>query len=157
MSRINRQLIALNILTLTIALAFAGCNRKTVFSHYAHTDIEHWANTDTVCFDIPVCNGGRFAETIGLRAVISYPYQSITLCIEQSAQQGISLTDTATIEIYNQKGRPTGKSLDRRQYEIPLRHIDILDNDTLHVKIHHIMSDAELQGVTDVGFRLEQL
>ena len=52
------------MLMITVALALAGCNRKTIYSHYEHTPIGGWEKVDHLSFTLsPVPESGSMVPT----------------------------------------------------------------------------------------------
>jgi len=138
---------------LAVALAMAGCNRKTIFSHYVAIDQSGWERTDTMHFavaHIPLTD--RYVETIGLRITSHYPFTALTVIADQHAvPSGIQRTDTLCCRLTDESGTVMGSGLTHYQYLFPLPPLPLSEGDSLSVSIRHHMMRETLPGVTDVG------
>lgn len=66
-------------------VAFASCTGNKVYDHYEHTPIAGWDKVDTLTFDVPALQDSwRYATNLGLRINDAFPFQSLTLIVEQS-------------------------------------------------------------------------
>lgn len=147
---------------LTLLLIFASCTNDIVFFNYSSTSPDGWEKNDTVTFNVPpVRERGHYSAMLGLRVNNSYPFQSITLIVEQtiySKSRSIRLTrDTVTCHITTEDGTITGQGLYIYQYDQPLHLAPALAaGDSLHYAIRHNMRRNILPGVSDVGIRLRR-
>ena len=111
----NKQL--LTILTLAVAAIFAGCDSKTVYSHYEHTPQEGWERIDTLFFEVPpVKVAGIYQEEIGIRTDIGFPFQSLALNVEQDVlPQGEHYQTIKNCVLYDETGKERGSGISRFQ------------------------------------------
>ena len=71
--RRNKHWICL--ILLTVALAIASCNRKTIYHHYEHTPVSGWEKNDTLQFNIPAAKERAVAQReVELRVTGAYPF-----------------------------------------------------------------------------------
>lgn len=88
-------------------VAFASCTGNMVYDHYEHTPISGWDKVDELTFDVPALkDSGRYATNLGLRVNDAFPFQSLTLVVEQyvyptSIQNSKSKTQTSKSERIN--------------------------------------------------------
>ncbi|MBP5340564.1 MAG: gliding motility lipoprotein GldH [Prevotella sp.] len=139
---------------LAVALAIAGCNRNTVYSHYEHTPIEGWGCSDTVCFcvtDIP--QSDTYAEELGLRISTAFPYTALTFIVSQQAKaSALDRIDTLTASLTDDEGNLNGKGgIDHHQYTFPLSNVHLEQGDTLRIAVTHCMRRETLPGISDLG------
>ncbi len=117
-----------------------------------------WMPTDTLTFEYhsPVGEHRRCAVDIELRSGSSYPYKEIVLRVESASHiLQRSRVDTLVCELYDASGHPHGSTSGiLRQTSHPADTIDILPGDTVEIKITHLMDDAPIDGILDVGVRL---
>ena len=142
---------------LTVALAFASCNRNALYSHYQSVSLNGWQRTDTICFEtIPVTRTGHYSETLGLRVDGDYPFMQLTLIVSQRAQpSGFQRTDTVYAALTDDDGTILGEGINHYLYDLPLPDADLQQGDTLSVYVHHDMLRNPLPGVADIGFTLK--
>lgn len=152
-----RQLFALLILTVTLAMA--SCDRKAVYSHYVSTPINGWDASDELTFTVsPIPADGAYEEYAGLRINRAYPFQRLTLIIQQQVfPAGETHTDTLEVNLIDHKGNIIGQGINYFQYAIPFRKIDLHAEDSMSVSIRHHMRRETLPGIGDVGFTLLRL
>lgn len=144
---------------LTVALAFASCNRKAVYSHYEHTPIFGWEKNDHLFFQTsPFAVEGRYREVVGLRINSSYPFRGLTLIVEQHVEpSGLRRTDTLWCKLIDANGVVQGKGISYFQYNFHLCDIPLHKGDSLHVELRHNMKREMLPGISDVGISLERI
>lgn len=155
MLKSNRTIIALIILT--VASAFmTSCNRKTVYYHFEHTDFRGWNKADTLLYNIGAFrDSGTFECHIGARISNDYPYQSITLVVEQTIYpEQTTVEDTLVCNFTDSIGNILGNGLSIYQYEYHLHETVINANDSVVYKIWHNMRQEEIVGITDIGIEL---
>ena len=138
---------------LAVALAMAGCNRKTIFSHYVAVSQSGWERTDTLHFAVPrIPQTARYAETVGLRITSHYPFTALTVIAEQHAvPSGIRRTDTICCRLTDESGTVIGSGLNHYQYLFSLHPLPLCEGDSLCVSIRHHMMRETLPGIADVG------
>lgn len=146
------------LIAFTVALTFAGCNRKTIYSHYEPTPIEGWDKNDTLYFMVaPIYHDDAYCETIGLRISSAYPFQNLSLIVEQYTRlSGMKAKDTLNVELSDDRGTMKGDGINYFQYECALCDVNLLRDDTLFFKIRHNMKREMLPGVSDVGVKVTQ-
>lgn len=143
---------------MAVALTLTSCNRQIIYSHYEPIDTDGWGRHDTICFMIPYAEEGQYAETLGLRAIGTYPYRNLTLIVNQKkSTQEPNRVDTINCEIVGEKGILKGSGTSIHQIDIPLTTVHLQAGDTLNVSICHHMSREMLPGITDIGFTLKKL
>lgn len=154
MSNSNKGLI---LIMLTIALTLVGCNRKTVFSHYEHVELDGWEQADTLFFKIAGIPAGTYEEELGIRNSVEYPYMQLTVVAYQQSVSGMQRTDTLEVDMANRAGKLTGTGISRYYHALPLGQVTLSDSDTLYVRVHHYMINNDLPGISDIGVTLKKL
>lgn len=141
------------IIALTVALALASCNRKTIYTHYHHTPIEGWEANDTLQFAVgPVADGAAYSETIGLRTCSRYPFKELTLVVDQLIMpSGTLLSDTLRCRLTDEEGTPLSRGFNFYESAFPLRNIVLSAGDSVTLRIHHYMKREILPGIADIG------
>ena len=141
---------------ITVALAFAACNRNAIYSHYQPIDVAGWQRADTISFvTAPIAHAGYYDETLGLRIDGDFPFTQLTLIVEQQARpSGLARTDTVVAILTDKKGIILGNGINLYVYNMPMPKMKLLKDDTLSVHVRHDMLRDPLPGITDVGFTL---
>ena len=150
---------SLFVFVLTVALAIAGCNRKTIYSHYEHTPIYGWEKTDHLSFVVsPVTDNGTFREEVGLRINGAYPFMGLTLIVEQQVYpSGMRRSDTLSCKLVDADGTVQGEGVSFYQYRFHLCNMRLAQGDSLRVSIRHNMKREILPGIADVGVTLTKI
>lgn len=150
--RRSSRLLWLPFILATMAFAVVACSHLPVYSHYEHIDSEGWQREDTITFTTAVANTADYQMMLGLRTTNAYPYTSLTFvarCL--TANNGIILNDTITLNITDDDGNSNGRGIMIFQHSHTLPTHALHAGDTLTVSVSHLMSRHLLPGVTDVG------
>ncbi len=150
----NIRLMAFGV---TVALIMIGCNRKTIYSDYCHITHGGWEQGDTLQFKIsPVRYTGFYEGAVGLRSTIAYPYQQLSMIVEQRLNEGYTVfLDTVEAVLQTPEGQNKGKGVSTFQYVFPYRRFELNAGDSMVVLIRHYMKRSQLPGIVDVGFMLQ--
>ena len=152
--RINSRQLHL-LIVFTVALAFAGCNRKTIYHHYEHTPVAGWEKNDTLTFTVKAKERAVVQRDVELRISGDYPFRRLNLVIEQTTYPaGISRRDTLNCDLIDPQGNIHGQGLSLYQYRFHMTDISLNEGDSLCVNIRHNMKREVLPGIADVGLRL---
>ena len=142
---------------MTIAISVFSCDDPRIYDHYEAIPQEGWERSDMLTFHIPaIQQSGTYQQAIGLRATQDYPFQSLTLIVEQTIfPKKQTLRDTITCCIINEQGRMEGKNgISSTEVVAPLRTLQLKQGDSLAISIRHDMQRVVLPGITDVGIRI---
>lgn len=144
-------------LLLTVALALASCNRRTVYAHYEHTPMTGWDKSDTLAFDVPAAKvAGAYKEDIGLRVVNTYPFQGLSLVIRQTIlPSGYTHSDTVFYNLFDRKGNTKGPGVSFYQFQFHFNTLQLREGDSLHICVKHNMKREIMPGIADVGIRID--
>ncbi len=138
------------------ALVTASCNHHTVYHHYEHTSLSGWDRSDTISFAVkPMKQRSVVKREVELRITNAFPLQNMTLIVEQKTlPSGFTRSDTVKCHLIDNKGNILGEGSPLYQYHFPLPDISINENDSLNLRIYHIMERESIPGISDVGFRM---
>lgn len=143
------------LFALTVALAIAGCNRKTIYHHYEHAPVAGWEKSDTLTFTVKAKERAVVQRDVELRISGDYPFQQLNLIVEQTAYPAaIRRRDTLNCNLIDPQGNIDGKGLSLYQYRFHMTDISLNEGDSLCVRIRHNMKREILPGIADVGLRL---
>ena len=133
-----KSLLKNSILSLFSACLLTACNEHTVYHSYQSLPNKGWGKSDTLSFQIPITDSvpttlRLFAE---VRNSIEYPYHNLHLFIT---------------------GRWTGHGWGSiYQSETFITSVRPLHPANYTIKIMSGMKDEKLQGLSDVGIRIEK-
>ncbi|WP_285820040.1 gliding motility lipoprotein GldH [Bacteroides acidifaciens] len=150
-----------NSLFCLFAACLAACNNEnTVYHSYQSLPNEGWGKSDTLSFLIPVTDSlptvfRLFAE---VRNRTDYPYHDLHLFISQNMLDStVWHTDTIAISLAHSTGRWTGKGWGSvYQTETFVKSVRPLHPGNYTIKVTSGMKDEKLQGMNDIGIRIEK-
>ena len=145
-------------LMLTVAWGLVSCDRLPIYSHYEPTPTSGWEKNDTVCFGIPpVSEAGYYKEELGLRINENYPFQGLSLVVEQTVlPSGYCHYDTLSCHLIDRDGTVRGTGLNHFQFNFHVNTIRLAEGDSLQIRVKHNMKRIILPGVTDIGIKIER-
>lgn len=150
------------LLLLLSMFALMGCD-GTVYHHFTSMEGAEWCAGDTLSY---LYEGDDFLRgdsscsmqlSVQLRSNSSFKYKGLWVRAESYALSGDSLlsVDTLFCRVYDENGRHIGSTAGLLfQNESNVAMVDASPGDTVEVRVTHIMPDAVLQGVCDVGIKL---
>ncbi len=143
-----------------VAMVMA-CYPRTAYFRFFSVDVNGWDRDSVLQYNVrAVKEKGYYVEEIGLRANVDYPFQKLSLVVDQtiistSMEHGnIHLSDTMTIDVFDQMGRLEGRGVNLKQIMVPLKSVELEKDDSISVSIRHNMRRLKLNGITDVGLRV---
>ena len=145
-----------------IALIFVSflvaCNEKTAYYTFHHTPITGWEKNDTLLFDIPkLKTSGNYRSDLTLRINNMFPFMRLTLIVEQTVLPlDTTRIDTLNCELIGSNGIVKGNGISYYQYSFYLTDLQLLQGDSLHIKVRHDMKREILPGISNVGIRLNR-
>ncbi len=139
---------------LLLAVLMVSCVSRTLIYSYLPVS-GGWLSTDTIRFhlaDIP--SNDIYSFHAGVRYTDRYSYRDIWLVMEQRTGTTVRL-DTLHIDLM-----PAARGLRERgvvmhEAEVLVRAYRLAAGQGLDVLIYPIMTDSLLDGITDVGLRVE--
>lgn len=153
-----KQIIYITLSILFIA-GIASCDRKRVFEAYKTLDEKGWNKDSVVTFNINLTDTTRNHNLyVNIRNEGTYPYSNLWLFLTIGSPDGKQLTDTVEFTLAEPSGRWKGSGIG-----------DLHDNQILYkssvyfpkkgdytFSIKQGMRDNVLQGIRDVGMRIEK-
>jgi gliding motility-associated lipoprotein GldH len=140
-------------IVLATLLLLTACMRGVVYDHYEHTVVSGWEKIDTLSYSVPrLAEGGLYDVTLGLRVNSKYPFQSLTLIVEQQAFPSKKThIDTLNCVLTDKKGKVKGNGISHFQYNFRVSELHMEANDSLQITVRHDMKREILPGISDVG------
>ena len=159
-SQLMKSLLKNSILSLFSACLLTACNQHTVYHSYQSLPNKGWGKSDTLSFQVPITDSvpttlRLFAE---VRNSIEYPYHDLHLFISQNLQDStVWRTDTIAFCLADSTGRWTGHGWGSiYQSETFITSVRPLHPANYTIKIMSGMKNEKLQGLSDVGIRIEK-
>ncbi|MBN2611357.1 MAG: gliding motility lipoprotein GldH [Bacteroidales bacterium] len=143
-----------------IAFCLVSCKHRAVFEKNVAFNDFSWNYNDTMVFNANIDDTTRPHDIyLNIRTSSEYPYSNIYLFITTYAPNGNQLKDTFGIQLADESGRWYGKGAGsiyslqvpyKKNIKFPFRGIYTFN-------LQHGMWDQNLEGVTDIGIRVEAL
>lgn len=153
----NKRNIFLSI-TVAVAMAFASCNRSTIYSQYLHTPLSGWEKNDTLTFSIPrMQTDMELKAIIGLRITDAYPFKTVCLIVDKAiSPDNIIDSDTINCSLFDNDGMSKGHGVSCYQFNYHVSNMHLMKGDSVAIHIRHNMKREILPGISDVGITLEE-
>ena len=150
------------ILILVTILLFS-CDKKRVFDEYKSVG-SAWHKDSIVTFDLPVLDSTkRYDLFVNLRNNNNYPFNNLFLIVAIEMPNGFTKVDTLEYQMANPDGTLLGNGFtDIKESKLYLKeNVKFRGKYKVHIKqavrqSGKIPGVQELEGITDVGFRIEQ-
>lgn len=142
-------------IAMTMCCIIISCTTGTVYHHYIPIE-NKWMKADTFFFAMPdSMETGVYKTKIGVRHTVTYKYKDLWISIGNNEN---SKTDTVHLELANKRGNwnSNGTASGYYQYEIQGPDIYHKQGQDSIIKIWHIMKDASIENITDVGIKIYQ-
>ncbi len=151
----------LTVAALTLCAVLASCREgRTAAFQYLPVPAGGWEVGDTLHFSVDtIRQGGDYRLTIGVRtsAARPYPFRSIWLLICQHRHNPEAfLRDTLECKLANERGDALGNGTSLYTSTVKWQTIHLPEGSSADITVNHIMRRDLLQGVTDVGIKLER-
>ncbi len=150
------------ILLLAAVLLFS-CDKKRVFDEYKSVG-SAWHKDSIITFDLPVLDSTkRYNLFVNLRDNNNYPFNNLFLIVAIEMPNGFTKVDTLEYQMANPDGTLLGNGFsDIKESKLYLKeNVKFRGKYKVHIKqavreSGKIPGVQELEGITDVGFRIEQ-
>ncbi|WP_075341487.1 gliding motility lipoprotein GldH [Tenacibaculum agarivorans] len=164
LKRINNHKL---VYTFFILFVLVSCDSKRVFDNYTAIDNGLWEINAPVTFQFPIQD--TLAQRnlfINIRNNNNYQYSNLFLITKMSFPDGNQLTDTLEYDMTDKRGRflGTGFSEIKENKLFYKEQIQFPTSGDYQIQIFQAMRKngevngiEQLQGITDVGFRIEKI
>lgn len=142
------------------AYLMVACDENIVYHSYQSLPAEGWAKGDTLTFQIPVTDS--IPSTLKLFAEVrnrsNYPYQDLYLFIDENLEDStVWRTDTLSMNLADSTGRWKGNGWGTiYQSAAFIKTVRPLHPGNYTVKVVNGMNDEKLNGLNDIGIRVEK-
>ena len=146
-----------------VAILLFSCDKKRVFDEYKSVG-SAWHKDSIVTFDLPVLDSTkRYDLFVNLRDNNNYPFNNLFLIVAIEMPNGFTKVDTLEYQMANPDGTLLGNGFtDIKESKLYLKEgVKFRGKYKVHIKqavrqSGKIPGVQELEGITDVGFRIEQ-
>jgi gliding motility-associated lipoprotein GldH len=148
---------------LLVAILFFSCDKKRVFDQYKSVG-SAWHKDSIVTFDLPVLDSTkRYDLFVNIRDNNNYPFNNLFLIVAIETPNGFTKVDTLEYVMTNPDGTLLGDGFsDIKESKLYFKEgVKFRGKYKVHIKqavrqSGKIPGVEALEGVTDVGFRIEQ-
>ncbi|RZJ76483.1 MAG: gliding motility lipoprotein GldH [Flavobacterium sp.] len=158
------MLLRNSILIVGLLLLFSSCDKNRVFDEYKALDGK-WNKDSIVSFAFEQKDTlSRYNLFVNVRNTNSYPYNNMFLIIQMQEPDGLTKVDTLEYQMANPDGSLMGDGFtDVKESKLWYKqNLVFPKTGEYKVSIKHAVRNTgkitgvqELEGVTDVGFRIE--
>ncbi|MDO7172206.1 gliding motility lipoprotein GldH [Mariniflexile sp. AS56] len=153
------------LLFLLISFVFTSCDPNRVFDEYQSVP-NKWHKDSVVRFSVKVPDSTKaYNLFVNLRNTNAYKYNNLFLIVEMAFPHGKTIKDTLEYKMADPSGKLLGTGLtDIKENKLWYKEgVVFKEKGEYVVKIQHAMREngkvngvIALEGVTDVGFRIER-
>lgn len=146
-------------LLVVAGLYLTGCDANRVFEEYRTIPSAKWEKDSVEVFQFAIFDiKQKYNLYINVRNDIKYNYSNLWLFIETDQPNGITLKDTRDIVLAETSGKWLGKGFGgAKTLQVKFQHEFIFPYAGIYkIKIKHGMREDVLNGIRDIGFRVEK-
>ena len=141
-----------------LGLSIVACNDDTLLHSYKPLPVEGWNRCDTISFNLPKTEKNiNGTLTIGLRTKANIGIRDVVLAVEQCNENAyVCRCDTLQYPLTDSEGYALSKGVNCHQYETMQLPIHIQEGQNGSIRIHHLMTNEVLTGITEVGIKINK-
>ena len=149
----NKAIVFVVLLALIV---LCGCQQQVAYHEFRHIYEPGWDKSDTIHFDTrSLSAGGSYRLDAELRTDKNYPFQKLTIEIEQTVYpSNEKYHDVIDCDLISEEGVIEGDGISYFQYQFHVRDLSLHQGDSVHICLTHNMKREIMPGITDVGIRL---
>ncbi|VBB46884.1 Gliding motility-associated lipoprotein GldH [uncultured Paludibacter sp.] len=152
-------MIKKSLILFVIILMSISCHQNEVYFQYNKIPNGGWNKDSLLNYDIHITdNAISYNFYIHVRHHGNYPYQNIWLFLQQMNPDSAITKDTIEAYLADQYGKWLGSGAGNLK-EMPIiykKQVQFPDTGVYRFKIRQGMRDSLLQGINDVGIRIEK-
>lgn len=153
-----------SVLLLLAVILFCSCDKKRVFDEYKSVG-PAWNKDSIVTFDLPVLDSTkRYNLFVNLRDNNDYPFNNLFLIVSMEMPNGFTKVDTLEYQMAEPDGTLLGNGFsDIKESKLFYKEkVRFRGSYKVHIKQAvrengKVPGVTNLQGITDVGFRIETI
>ena len=148
------------IVLIFIGVAVLSCNKKDIYFSYQTVSASGWNKDSLLTYNVAIRDKTLpYNLYINVRHHGNYPYQNIWLFLQQMNPDSAITKDTIEAYLADQYGKWLGSGAGNLK-EMPIiykKQVQFPDTGVYRFKIRQGMRDSLLQGINDVGIRIEKV
>ncbi|TKG94481.1 gliding motility lipoprotein GldH [Puteibacter caeruleilacunae] len=155
--RIN--LTVYSLLCCLVLMLVVACDRNSVFDSYQELNVEGWHKDSLAHFSVDITDTITPCDMyVNIRNKGSYPNSNLWLFVYMTAPDGKVKTDTIEYILADPSGKWRGSGLgDLYDNQLPLKSNVVFPvSGSYEVKLQHGMRADVLEGIRDIGIRIEK-
>jgi gliding motility-associated lipoprotein GldH len=155
-----------SILFVFIVVFLCSCDKKRVFDEYKSVG-ESWDKDNVITFNLPKLDTTkRYNLYVNLRDNDSYQFNNLFLIVSLEQPDGLTKVDTLEYQMADADGTLLGEGFsDIKESKLFYKervHFKSSENNKIHIKqavrkTGKVVGVENLDGITEVGFRVESL
>ncbi len=142
-----------------LIILFFSCNQNDVYFKYQQVPKSGWHKDSLLAFDFKTSNENDLYNVyLHLRHDEKYLYQNMWLLLSLKNRENFLQNDTLEIKLSDPFGNRigVGKSI-KEITTLHEQNIAFSDSGFYHLDVKHGMSDSLLQGIKEIGIRIEKV
>lgn len=142
-----------------LIILFFSCNQNDVYFKYQQVPKSGWHKDSLLSFDFKTSNENDLYNVyLHLRHDEKYLYQNMWLLLSLKNRENFLQNDTLEIKLSDPFGNRigVGKSI-KEITTLHEQNIAFSDSGFYHLDVKHGMSDSLLQGIKEIGIRIEKV
>ena len=145
---------------LALLIMFSSCDPQRIYEKNIQVNPNGWPSGEDVLFEVPVNDSLMLYNFyINLRHTENYKFSNLYLFIETHFPGGSQASDTIELILADNTGKWYGKGFGKiKEYQVLIRQaVTFPDTGIYKISIVQGMRDENLQGVEDIGIRIERM
>lgn len=131
----------------------SSCDSNTVYHSFQPIGSVQWEKSDGIYFDVVSAHyEGPCESFVVIRTNEKYPYKNLSVYVTSSLNDS---TSAHRVDFDLTKDERRG--IRHNDYIMPIRKFMIGGNDTIRVRISHNMQINKIEGITDVGIKVNKI
>lgn len=154
-----KSLLRNSILAIFAIGILSACDDHSLYHSYKSIPKTGWGKSDTLFFEIPVNDSLTLLQlSVGTRNNNGYPYQDLYLFISHNLEDSTQWqTDTLKLVLADKEGKWMGTGWGNLyQSGTSMKSALVRHPGTYTLKVSHGMKDETLNGISDVGIKIER-
>lgn len=154
-----------SLFLLTLTVLFCSCDKQRVFDEYKAVG-KSWHKDSIVSFDLPKIDTTQYYNLfVNVRDNDRYPYNNLFLIVAMEHPGGLTQVDTLEYKMAAPDGQLLGEGFtDVKDSKLFYKERVKFKSGAYRVRIRHaarqtgkVAGVERLDGITDVGFRIEKI
>jgi len=147
-------------MVILIGTGFFACDKTWFFEEYQNLTDAEWHKDSVIRFQFPVTDTLQsYNLLLGVRNKTTYKYRNLWLFVEISHPNSQAMKDTFNILLAKPSGEWLGEGLGKikSRQAMFLRNFYFPVSGNYTINIRHGMREKVLNGIHDIGFRVEKV